>query len=69
MLWNVLEVTQLFDAKRAPRDGFPILTEPEVSQDEEHDDHDSDDVEDVVHVFLVSFRWSVDKRSEPKGSG
>ena len=60
MLWNVLEVTQLFYAtgnyrmrreKEAPRDRFPILTEPEVSQDDDDDDHNSDDVEDVVHVF------------------
>jgi hypothetical protein len=38
-------------------DTVPILTEPEVSQEDEHHDHDADDGEDV-HVlprFLLLF--------------
>jgi hypothetical protein len=39
-----------------PRDRPPILTEPEVAQDGEHDDHDADDGEDV-HVLPRFVLW------------
>jgi hypothetical protein len=35
---------------RSPRDRFPMLPEPEVSEENEHHDHDADDGEEV-HVL------------------
>jgi hypothetical protein len=33
----------------AAREGSAVLTQPEISQNEQHDDYDPNDVEDVVH--------------------
>jgi hypothetical protein len=49
----------------------PLLTEPQVSEDDHYDDYDPDDVEDVHDLpasCVISSRFSADRRHCPKPS-